>query len=422
MYTFLKPYDHDVYFCENKIGYKCKLLIFYICNMNESISYLSLYEKYEIFKNQHFKGRYLPFMHLEAFLRSQESSHLDFKTIGYSEQQKPIYTINVGSGKKKILIWSQMHGNESTTTKAILDLLNYLYSNQEGLESRRIVDECEISIIPMLNPDGASMYSRFNANEKDLNRDAIDKTQKETQCFFKYLEHFQPDYCFNMHGQRSIFGAGETNKPASMSFLAPSFDHGLSINANRLKAMQLIFAAAEELENIIPGQIGRYDDAHNPNCFGDYIQKMGIPTILFEAGHFQMDYCRNETRKFVFLSVLKMLQIISNSAENHYKTEGYFNIPMNRKSFVDLKIVNIKNREVNQIGIQYNEVLKQDKLIFQPYIFALKEASELSAHLIIDAKQQQVFINGSSVFENAMVIKELIIGHNPIEIGQHSCK
>jgi hypothetical protein len=45
------------------------------------------------------------------------------------------------------------------------------------------------------------------------------------------------------------------------------------------------------LQRYIPGQIGRFDDSFNLNC-GDTFQAMGVPTLLFEAGHFEGDYQR----------------------------------------------------------------------------------------------------------------------------------
>jgi hypothetical protein len=38
------------------------------------------------------------------------------------------------------------------------------------------------------------------------------------------------------------------------------------------------------LQRYIPGQIGRFDDSFN--LVLEYFQAMGVPTLLFEAGHF----------------------------------------------------------------------------------------------------------------------------------------
>jgi len=46
--------------------------------------------------------------------------------IGKSYLGKPIYKMSVGIGNIKVLAWSQMHGNESNGTLAMLDLLETL--------------------------------------------------------------------------------------------------------------------------------------------------------------------------------------------------------------------------------------------------------------------------------------------------------
>lgn len=381
--------------------------------------YLSIFKDYDAIMHQQFKDRYLPFQQLKTALESDIYFNLDMKTIGYSEKLNPIYVIHIGKGNKKVLIWSQMHGNESTTTKAILDLLKY-FGTSKGI-AELILNECQISIIPMLNPDGASKYNRLNANNMDLNRDAVDRSQKETRCFFNYLKDFQPDYCFNMHAQRTIFGAGNTSKPASMSFLAPSYNEELTINTNRAKAMQLIAGASKVLNAFIPGQIARYDDAYNPNCYGDCIQKLGIPTVLFEAGHMPQDYCRNETRKFVLLGLLKMLNMISESKDTSFTTRDYFNIPVNQKTFVDILIKHVKNLNISQIGIQYKEILNESKLVFQPYIYSLEERDIFNAHRLIDAKNEIIMVDGKEELEQGQVINNLKIGNEIIDIAPMAC-
>src|SRR5690606_16971219 len=90
--------------------------------------------------------------------------------IGSSETGQNIYGLKLGKGSYKILIWSQMHGNESTTTKAMMDLLSVLDKNEDLREF--VFQKYTLFIIPILNPDGAVAYTRQNANMADLNRDA----------------------------------------------------------------------------------------------------------------------------------------------------------------------------------------------------------------------------------------------------------
>jgi Zinc carboxypeptidase/Carboxypeptidase regulatory-like domain/Dockerin type I domain len=66
---------------------------------------------------------------------------------------------------------STMHGNEPVGTEMCLYLIDHLLSNYD-VESRitDLVDGTSISIVPLMNPDGLELGSRYNAHIVDLNR------------------------------------------------------------------------------------------------------------------------------------------------------------------------------------------------------------------------------------------------------------
>ena len=230
-----------------------------------------------------------------------------YQVIGKSVLGKPIYQLVLGSGKTKIFMWSQMHGNEGTTTKALFDFINFLHS--DSTESRVLLSSFTFCLLPMVNPDGAEAYTRENANGIDLNRDAQNLTQPESIVLRQVFDRFQPHYAYNLHDQRTIFGVGSTGKPATLSFLAPSYNEEREINENRQKAINLIAGINDELQKYIPGQVGRFDDSFNINCIGDTFQFLGVPTILFEAGHYPNDYDREITRKYIFFSLISSFKL-----------------------------------------------------------------------------------------------------------------
>ena len=147
----------------------------------------------------------------------------------------------LGNGPKKILIWTQMHGNESTGTKAVIDLINYLYKLKDKI-GLQILTNSTIKIIPLLNPDGAEVYTRVNANNIDLNRDAVERVAIESKLLRKTLEDFNPHFCFNLHDQRTIFGVEGTKNTATISFLAPSEEASRAITKGRIQTMNVIVA------------------------------------------------------------------------------------------------------------------------------------------------------------------------------------
>ena len=279
-----------------------------------------------------------------------------------------------------------MHGNESTTTKAIIDMLYLMLANSCSGIVKTLLETYSLNIIPMLNPDGSDAYTRLNANSVDLNRDAQNLTQPESQVLRYVFEDLNPDYCFNLHGQRTIFGAGLDGNSAVASFLAPAQDDILSITPNRVEAMRLIAYINENLQKELPHQIGIYDDAFNINCVGDTFQSFGTPTILFEAGHFNNDYQREQSRYFMYKALCFSLDFIMQSkAEESFKTDSYFNIPKNEKCFFDIIISNLQlENESFDLAIQYDEILVDNEIEFIPRILKINSLDNFYAHKKID--------------------------------------
>ena len=278
-------------------------------------------------------GKWITYTHIAPLLEKLGSA-ASVATLGYSENHLPIHTVSFGTGSKKILIWTQMHGNESTGTKALFDFFNCILNAQEDV-FETILKECSILCIPMLNPDGALRYTRENENGIDLNRDAVTLAAKESKLLRQVLEAFAPDYCFNMHDQRTIFGVEGTKNPATISFLAPSEEETRQLTAGRIKTMNVIVAMNALLQQVIPNHVGRYTDEFYPTATGDNFQKMGYHTVLIEAGHYPNDYDREEVRKFNFFALVQGIYHIATALDfNNYKP--YFLIPNNQKNFFDV--------------------------------------------------------------------------------------
>ena len=354
--------------------------------------------------------RYICNNHIQTLLKNLPNN-FEVSTVGYSVNGEEIYTIKYGRGKKRLLFWSQMHGNESTTTKAIFDLLNTLSGDSDLSES--IESLCTIIIIPILNPDGARAYTRVNANNVDLNRDAQQLSQPESRILKSIYNDFEPHYCFNLHGQRTIFGVGLANKPATVSFLAPAENSERTVTDTRKKAMEIISILNANLQKQIPGQVGIYDDSFNANCVGDTFQSLGSVTILFEAGHFNGDYSRESTRYFIYQSLFLAIDYISNNTITGNDYERYLDIPNNEKTFFDVIIRNAtvkisKKNEIADVGIQFQEVLSGEKVIFVPKIEKIEKLNSFYGHQEIDAKEWMVLTHESEPiyinYENDFVL------------------
>mgnify|MGYP000476949386 FL=1 len=333
-------------------------------------------------------GKYI---HLETILPLLKSfeSVFEISEIGKSVQQRSIYQVKIGTGKTKILIWSQMHGNEPTTTKGLFDFFNFLASNT--VESIRIKSQYTLLCVPMLNPDGAFAYTRENANAVDLNRDAFSATQPEMKLLKALYEDFRPDYCYNLHDQRTIFGTTGLNLPATISFLAPAFNEKRDYNVVRLKAISIINRMNDTLSQYIPNQIGRFDDSYNVNCTGDYFTTQNTPTILFEAGHYPNDYKREESRKYIFVALLSSFFDNYENVVVDNELQKYLRIPQNNKCFFDfiyknVKIIDNSVEKIINFAAQYQEILVDDEIHFEAIISKISDLENYSGHVEYDCE------------------------------------
>lgn len=280
----------------------------------------------------------------------------DRKMVGHSVENKPIYSITFGHGKMKILMWSQMHGNESTTTRVLFDFFNYLDCKKYVEKASQILENCTFCVIPMLNPDGSKNWTRENAHGVDLNRDAQKLTQPESLILRSIFDTFEPDYCFNLHGQRSIYGFEDTGRPSVLSFLAPAAEATRSFTLSRKRAASVITHIYKTLDAYLPNQIGLYDDSYNGDCVGDTFQSLGAATVLFEAGHYPDDYNRDVSRAYIFNALLAAIESIINKV--NYPIEQYQAIPIHTKCFCDVH--NIVNGVTH--CDHYEELLKDGTL------------------------------------------------------------
>lgn len=339
--------------------------------------------------------------YFQKVLNTLDGSVLQDLVIGKSVLKRFVYGLKIGSGKVRILAWSQMHGNESSTTRAICELLK-----RSDLD--RILGNIELYIIPILNPDGAENWTRVNANNVDLNRDAVLLSQPESVVLRKVFDDFQPHYCFNLHGQRSIYGSKNGSIPAQLSFLAPSGDENKSLSRARIKAMHVINSINTDLNHHVNGIIGRYDDDFNINCIGDFMTSNQVPTILFEAGHSGGDYSRDEVSMLVYKALLIALKsVFTSHLLDVAVVNEYESIPEMSKAYVDIFIKNYNSPTgLKHLSIQYHEQIKDGELYFIPILIGVNREDVLNGHRVIDLSNDHNFKNDLIVEGNFEIHSE----------------
>ena len=338
------------------------------------------------------KGRYITINHILPILDNYREI-FNVSAAGFSENGVEIPLVSFGQGGKKVLIWSQMHGNESTTTKALFDFFKFITSNKQ--ETKDLLSKHTFYVFPMLNPDGAALYTRENANSIDLNRDAQALSQRESKVLRSIFDALKPDLCLNMHDQRSIFGI-KGPKPATLSFLAPSADILKTITPAREVAMGLIVKMNNYIKAHHHNQIGRFDDSYNQNCVGDSFTSSGAPTILFEAGHFKDDYSREQSRSFVFYALIALfdLDVAYQNKDVDYKE--YFNIPQNQKIYKDVVLYNVRvdgEDTLQTISFQYKEIIHDQNIVFELYFDAIEVDKNVFGHQYFDLQGGSILVN-----------------------------
>jgi len=336
-------------------------------------------------KNPNFPNRYISPENLFIYLQKNYSDSI--LAVGSSVLEKPIYKMELGTGEIKVLAWSQMHGNESNATHAMLDLLEIFQENPQIKED--LFSKITLDFIFMLNPDGSEKWTRRNALEIDMNRDFLKMSSKEFNFLKKIAEKGNYDYALNLHEQRTIFTTDGEN-PATLSFLAPSENAEREITETRKKAMAVIVKIFENLKKDIPNQIARYSDEFYPTSTGDNFTKMGIPTILFEGGHFPQDYKREGTRKYYTLALYEGLKAISELHGAEDQWERYLEIPQNKETHYDVIYRNVKlNTDfecILDIAVQFREEIKhgEEEISFIPVVIEVGDVGNRKGWVEID--------------------------------------
>jgi protein MpaA len=125
---------------------------------------------------------------------------------GKSVNGRPIQVVLWGTSGPTIFIIGCIHGNEPAGLAIVAELTKRLETGEIDLHHQRLL------IIPQLNPDGATMKSRFNAHGVDLNRNypSINfkpsrrngpqpLSEPESVVLFTLLRRFEPAHVIIFH-------------------------------------------------------------------------------------------------------------------------------------------------------------------------------------------------------------------------------
>ena len=331
--------------------------------------------------HRRFKHRHL----VPLIEKLRGNARFEVSKVGLSTQKRDIYLVKLGSGKTKVLLWSQMHGDEPTATMAMMDMFNF-FGGHDELDSLRggMLDNLTLYFVPMLNPDGAEVYQRRTALGVDLNREALSLQAPEARLLKQLRDQINPDFGFNLHDQSTHYSAGHSANPATISFLAPAYNYEKDVNETRGNAMKLIVTLNRVLQMYIPGQVAKYSDSHEPRGFGDNIQKAGTSVVLVESGGYPDDPEKQYIRQLNFTLLLSALQTIVRKTYLEENTDAYYQIPENDRNLFDLIIRQAQVSVAGEvrtvdIGFNHNEVNFRQADGFY-YRSAIEDLGDLSFH------------------------------------------
>jgi len=350
----------------------CIFITVNINSQNEEIT-SNLYETYDNYKETSIDKRRVKYREIQPLINKLKSdSKYTVKKVGESIEGRDLNLISIGTGEINVFLWSQMHGNEPTATQAIFDIFNFLNSKDFSEEKKIILSNLTLHFLPMLNPDGAEKYKRRNTLGIDINRDALRLQSPAAQTLKRVRDSLEADFGFNLHDQSTYYNAELTDKPATISYLAPAYNYAKDINDVRANAMRIIVFMNNIIQKYAPGQVGRYNDDFEPRAFGDNIQKWGTSTILIESGGFKNDIEKQEIRKLNYVSILSAIYTIANESYKDISIEEYEDIPQNDRKLFDLKIVGVNynllgNDYMLDLGINHFEADNVDHTDFHNF-------------------------------------------------------
>lgn len=321
-----------------------------------------------------FDNKYLPPEKLQARIEQLKqqagSCRFEQQAIGRSVNGRPIQSYQIGHGPTKVLIWSQMHGNESISSWGLLAGLEQI------LESERwLLDKLQLNVIFQLNPDGAQLHARTNANGVDLNRDAKELSQPESRSLQSVFESFGPSFCFNLHDQRTIYAVGDGGPPTKLAVSTALADTSNPGRASQ-QAMQFLAAVRSDLEADHPQAVARFVDDYNTNCFTDSFIDQGAPAILLESGYYPGDYLRRQTAGLIAGWLSLALTRLAKDDYADCPAGQYLQIPANTPQFVDLAVKNLNFRPSNQLAFEQLAFAIKDKLVDGRVEFILHATEE----------------------------------------------
>jgi hypothetical protein len=266
---------------------------------------------------------------LLARLRARSPDLFQLETIGESVEGRPLHHLWFGRGPTKVLLWSQMHGDEPTATSALVDVAELVERHPAAPGVARLLDALTIHVVPMLNPDGAERFERRNAQSIDVNRDALLLQTPEGRALKALRDRVAPSVGFNLHDQSWRTSVGRPPQPAAISLLAVAYDEARSEDEGRRLTKRLCAIVRDAVEPLAAGRIGRYDDAFEVRAFGDNVTRWGTSVVLIETGPWSAADPDAPLVRLNFVALVSALDALATGRVHAADPARYESLPVN---------------------------------------------------------------------------------------------
>ncbi len=136
------------------------------------------------------------------------NKHVSLEIIGQSLEGRNIPVLyftrdkkfgSMRSEKPVVMVFCQQHGNEPSGKEAALIVARELTQN-----SSAILDNIDLLLIPVVNPDGAELLKRRNARDMDLNRNHVVLSEPEVLALHRLYKKWNPQVTLDIHEYNSI--------------------------------------------------------------------------------------------------------------------------------------------------------------------------------------------------------------------------
>lgn len=126
---------------------------------------------------------------INEYLREVEKKNPEiaqFKILGQSAQKREISYLILSDGdvtRPAVYFNGTHHGNEKSSTEAVLGLIDYFIKNKNKQKVKSILNSYTLYFQPLVNPDGHALDTRGNHQGIDPNRDYSSPEKDEGESF-----------------------------------------------------------------------------------------------------------------------------------------------------------------------------------------------------------------------------------------------